>query len=353
MAADSSGKILKGIKGKSALLKLKYYDIVESTTIDYMHSVCIGVLKQSFAAWLDPINRSKPFYIRKKLKIINEKLELIKVPKTINRRPGKIEHFKTWKAHEYRNFLLYFGPIVLKNVLPMPYYQHFLLLSYSIYTFLQNEISKEEFSAASFQILEYVDKFEILYKLESMNHNIHLASHIPNCVLANGPLWAYSAFNMENKNSQINRVIKGTKNIIQESANKYCIIQSNRKPTQNLIKKKYFRNLTNLNAKTLKYIQVNSLYYCTRKFGEKKLTCDFLVEFRDKYFCEIVEIKETNGNLCFVLVKKFETYQKIGQFRYFYTCPTVKMYAKIEEITKAIKISDHVYVTCPNNFESD
>lgn len=352
LGADKTGKTLLGVKGSSPLLKLPFYDIVMSTTIDYMHSVCIGVLKQNFTYWFDSAHRFMSFSIRTKIDIINKKLENIHVPKTINRKPGKIESFGTWKANEYRNFLLYYGPSVLKNVLPNEYYQHFLLLSYSIYTFLQEEISKDEFTEASRKILKYVNEFEDLYSINGMRHNVHLLSHIPSCVINNGPMWAYSAFNMENKNSQITRVIKGTRYVVQEAANKYCIMQSNRKK---IIFEEQKRGVlyNTENLKKFKYVNLRGSFFCTKNFGGKKTTVDFLVEYKKKSLCEITEITDKNGEFHFKLVKKFKVYQKIGQFNYFYLARNEIINAKIGEIKKVIKVSDYVYVIPPNLFESD
>lgn len=46
-----------------------------------------------------------------------------------HRKPRTIADLATWKATELRSFLIYFGPIVLKNIqVDIAIYEHFLLL---------------------------------------------------------------------------------------------------------------------------------------------------------------------------------------------------------------------------------
>ena len=54
------------------------------------------------------------------------------MPKEFARRPGSLQFLKMWNATEYRQFLLYTGPIVLKNVLKEECYVHFLCLSVGV-----------------------------------------------------------------------------------------------------------------------------------------------------------------------------------------------------------------------------
>jgi len=58
-------------------------------------------------------------------------------------------------ASEFRSFLLYWGPIVLKDTIPKNYYQHFLLLSVAIRILLSPSITSSMLDLAS----KCLDKF--------------------------------------------------------------------------------------------------------------------------------------------------------------------------------------------------
>ena len=84
----------------------------------------------------------EPFNIVDKVKEVDEKLSKIKPPNDITRCPRKTETERQyWKAFEFRSFMLFYGPIVLRSVLPEDYYRHFIFLSEAIFVLLGDGIS--------------------------------------------------------------------------------------------------------------------------------------------------------------------------------------------------------------------
>lgn len=55
------------------------------------------------------------------------------MPSEFGRRPRALDERLRWKAIELRQFLLYTGPVVLREVLTTEVYQSFMLLSVSIH----------------------------------------------------------------------------------------------------------------------------------------------------------------------------------------------------------------------------
>ena len=47
----------------SPLCKLQYFDIVQGNSIDYMHSVLLGVVRKIMKLWFDSSNHSKEWYV--------------------------------------------------------------------------------------------------------------------------------------------------------------------------------------------------------------------------------------------------------------------------------------------------
>lgn len=54
------------------------------------------------------------------------------IPCEFARKPRSLKEVKQFKATEYRQFLLYTGPIVLKEILDSTKYDHFITLQIAI-----------------------------------------------------------------------------------------------------------------------------------------------------------------------------------------------------------------------------
>ena len=88
--------------------------------------------------------------------------------KEFNRKPRSITEIKRWKATEFRQFLLYTGPIVLKLVLEEEYksmYEHFLSLSIGISILLSPKFSKIKnyFTYSKNLLKHFVNDIENIY----------------------------------------------------------------------------------------------------------------------------------------------------------------------------------------------
>lgn len=93
--------------------------------LDYMHLVCLGVvrrlltfLKQGPRA--GKLSQRQIGEISSKLVSLNGKLR-----REFARQPRSLAFLDRWKATEFRQFLLYTGPVVLRSVLPENFYHHF------------------------------------------------------------------------------------------------------------------------------------------------------------------------------------------------------------------------------------
>ena len=119
------GLIVDGVKGPSWLMKLMHYDIIRGTSIDYMHCVLLGVMKLLMSLWFNSVHNHERYYLGRKVGIIDQRLSEINPPSIITRRPRGSEHFKFYKASEYRSFLLYYSLPVLHDILPPEYWNHY------------------------------------------------------------------------------------------------------------------------------------------------------------------------------------------------------------------------------------
>lgn len=95
-----------------------------------------------------------------------------------------------------------------------------------IYIYLKTSINSQEFNIAEQNIQTFVKNFEELYGSINMTYNVHLLSHIPDCVLQLGPLWAYSNFHFEGNNGKLKNYAKGTSDASSQIITKYIFSKS-------------------------------------------------------------------------------------------------------------------------------
>ena len=124
------------------------------------------------------------------------------MPPEFARQPRGLLEVKRWKATEFRQFLLYSGPIVLKGVLSKSYYQHFLSLSASI-TILcyptQENRPTELLNYVEELLIWFVREAKVLYGIAFLSYNVHNLIHLVSDVRYHGcSLDGISAFPFEN-----------------------------------------------------------------------------------------------------------------------------------------------------------
>ena len=85
-------------------------------------------------------------------------------------------------------------PILLKDKLKKPYYDHFLLLVYATKCLTSTNISDRDIDHAEFLLDSFVDDIEKLYGRNKLSFNTHRLTHMSNFCRFWGPLQDWSAF---------------------------------------------------------------------------------------------------------------------------------------------------------------
>ncbi|XP_067615227.1 uncharacterized protein [Eurosta solidaginis] len=93
-----------------------------------MHLLDLGVTKRMLNILLNGISNYKISEENKSL--LSTRLMSLGayIPKDFQRKPRSFDDICRWKATEFRQFILYTGPVVLKNIIPVEVYNEFLLL---------------------------------------------------------------------------------------------------------------------------------------------------------------------------------------------------------------------------------
>jgi hypothetical protein len=218
----TAGNSVKGVKGFTVADSLPSFDTVRGTVADYMHSVCLGVMRQMVELWFESKHHGKSFYIGQKVKIVDERLQLISPPSEIHRSPRSISQRHFWKASEWRAFIFY-SLVVLHGILPTIFLNHYFLFVYGIYTLLGDSISSSLICLSELCLTKFVIKLEELYGLSSCKFNAHCLTHLAHCVKDCGPLWATSAFTFESHNHVLMNMFNGTQCVPQQITDTFLL----------------------------------------------------------------------------------------------------------------------------------
>ena len=187
-------------------------DMIKKFPIDYMHQLCLGVMKKLILSWVRGSRNVK--LSSGQVKEISDQLIALKpfVPRIFARKPRGLEQIDRWKATEYRQFLLYTGKIVLSNILKPELYYHFLCLSVASCIMISPDLASVHCEYAK-QLMEYfVEQAIKLYGSEFAVYNVHSMIHLADEVAEYGSLDACSAFPFENYMQKLKRLVHSGKN---------------------------------------------------------------------------------------------------------------------------------------------
>ncbi|CAG9762680.1 unnamed protein product [Ceutorhynchus assimilis] len=228
--------------GTSLIEKIPDVDMIKSFPLDYMHLICLGVMKKLIVSlWVG----GKPPVKLQYRKVTDLSTNLLQqthnVPIEFNRKPRSLIECKRWKAFEFRQFLIYLGPVVLKQILTADQYKNFISLHVAVIILSSSKLLKF-IDYAEKLLIYFVETFIILYGEENASHNVHNLLHIVDDVRIFGPLDNFSAFPFENHMQTLKKFVR-----------------KQNQPLQQLVHRK--RELDNL-------VNINS-----NKRGNNKLKC--------------------------------------------------------------------------------
>ena len=113
-ATNTQLKDIKGIIGYSPLIDFQNFDFVNNIPTEYLHSICIGLVKRLLELCFN-VGDLRTRITNRKLSSttkFNEIMTCIRVPREFSRRCRKLD-FSVLKAQELRNILLFFSQLFL------------------------------------------------------------------------------------------------------------------------------------------------------------------------------------------------------------------------------------------------
>ena len=124
------------------------------------------------------------------------------------------------KATEFRQFLLYTGPVVLRGVLPEPLYENFILLCVGITILVTPRLCQIQCDYASQLLTVCVENMKILYGEGMLVYNVHGLIHLAGDVRRFGTLDNFSAFPFENALKRIKKLVRKPNLPLQQLTNR-------------------------------------------------------------------------------------------------------------------------------------
>ena len=245
--------------------------------------MCLGVVKRIL--WFLKQGPKECKLSQRQWSEISDNLCLLsgKLPSEFARQPRSLRELERWKATEFRQFLLYTGPIVLKQVVSKELYNHFMSLNVGVSILLEaNDNKRTAYLDYAEELLKYfVDNCSAIYGERFTVYNIHNLKHLSDdarhfrCSLND-----VSAFPFENHLQSIKRCVRNAKNPILQ--------------VEKRLKEKELFGSDNCESKTnLTYISANKRNGCFLLSNE---TFAFVREKRKKeMLCDIIRINQTEN----------------------------------------------------------
>lgn len=268
----------------SILIELPMFDIINDFSLDYMHMLCLGVTKKLLFLWMNgPLNVRLPSWKIRELSDLAIHLKS-DFPCDFSRKPRKFEDVARFKATEFRTILIYYGFIILKDIISDDCYKNFKALSIAMTILLSpHHVSLKQYAR---DLLEYfVKSFEQIYGQMYMAPNIHGLLHVVDDYDRFGPLDNCSTFTFENYMKVLKSMIRKPHKPLEQIIIRYNEVE---KSTINLKKNCNINNNEGLLGPHNKGPLINNLttnpQFSTFILGKYKLKTNVDA---DSYFCTI------------------------------------------------------------------
>lgn len=186
--------------------KIEDLDMIRSFPIDYLHNILLGIMRKLLNIWFGKNGlypASCKDRISKKIKN-HENCQ----PSEFQRHLRGLEKMSLWKGTELRTFLLYVGPVVLRDEISKPHYKNFMLLHIAISILIDKVLCIKFNEIANILIKSFVEGFEESYGAQFVTYNLHVVTHLADDCLTNGPLDEFSSFPFESYLGKMKKLVK-------------------------------------------------------------------------------------------------------------------------------------------------
>ncbi|XP_055541283.1 uncharacterized protein LOC129727452 [Wyeomyia smithii] len=195
-------------------------DMIKDFVIDKMHAVDEGVCGKILIAFTGKANPQK--LTKDKINKIDDRIkECTKFfPMEFQRKLRTPNYISKMKATEFRSFLLYAGPVLFHQIIPMNTYLHFLRFSIAIRILCSQFLNLKYNKTAKAMLTSFVVTYPELYGLDTVSYNVHVLLHLADDAYLHGPLDSYSCYPFEANIKKIKRYLHAQNKLLQQIFNR-------------------------------------------------------------------------------------------------------------------------------------
>ena len=204
-------------------------NMIDIFPIDYMHCTLLGICRKIIRLWLTG-NHQKGKKQNSKFRLSsNQKdridIQLIRMkhclPSEFSRKTRPLTEIDRWKATELRLFLLYIGKIVLKDILPTEFYNHFLILSHALTLLISLKYVNilSNITIARKLLRQFIINGKEIYGMPFLVYNVHSLLHLVDDSERLGNLDSFSAFPFENYLQKLKKIVRGGRSPLKQIIN--------------------------------------------------------------------------------------------------------------------------------------
>lgn len=205
----------------SALLQLSYYDPVQFVALDLMHNLFLGTGKHMFSVWIELGLLSKS-----DLSSIEKVSKTFVVPRNVGRLPLNIgSNYSGFKAAQWSTWITIYSPVVLKQVLPDPHYNYWLLFVRACVILTQRIIKVSDVNTADKLLENFCKQVQQECGAKYCTPNMHLHLHLKDTLLNFGPAHSTWCFSFERYNGILGSISTNSKSIESQFLNRFVRAQ--------------------------------------------------------------------------------------------------------------------------------
>ena len=261
--------------GKSPLIDIGL-SCIKLFSLDYMHLVCLGVVKRMLTFLKQGPRECRLSY--QQLTIISENLLNLngKMPREFARQPRSTDYLDRWKATELCQFLLYTGPIVLKSVVSANVYKHFLSLMIAMSILLNSDenVRSTYIGYARDLLFYFVRNAKVVYGETFSSYNVHALCHLADDVENfESSLNEISAFPFENYLQNLKKCVRKAQNPIAQISKRIKEIE---KSNCRRISKRTHLQVGTRKKDSCFMLKNNRIVIIREKRDDQKYVCDMI-----------------------------------------------------------------------------
>ncbi|KAA3672079.1 uncharacterized protein DEA37_0003952 [Paragonimus westermani] len=187
------------LKHKKSPFEALPLDMIHHFPYDFLHSVFLGVVRKLVSLWLEsPCNKGVRLEMKTVENVDSRIIACIRLlgddfPRVCR---GWLK-FRNWEACEFRQFLLYIGPWVMKGAVPHKNYSNFLDLSMDISVLAHPVFCGPLVEYGNSCLRKFVHEFFHICGAGEMTYNVRSLIHLADDVGHHGQLDSFSAFSFE------------------------------------------------------------------------------------------------------------------------------------------------------------